>query len=66
MQIVINGNSFEMKKISNVAELLEQLGYEENSVAVTLNNNFLPRYKWREEMLKEGQSLEIIAPMQGG
>lgn len=65
MQIVVNG---EMKSIraTNVDELLSELGYERESVAVASDGSFLPKGQYKMLLLKENMELEVLVPMQGG
>lgn len=50
----------------NVSEVLESLGYSEKRVAVELNEEIVPKVKYSETVLKDGDSLEIVRFVGGG
>ena len=50
----------------SVAELLERLKYEEGSVAIAVNEEFVPRSAHGSTQVKEGDDVECVAPRQGG
>lgn len=50
----------------NISELLESLEYSEKRVAVELNEEIVPRAKYSETVLKDGDSLEIVRFVGGG
>lgn len=66
MTISVNGEkkTFEVKSMS-VQELLERLGYKEG-FAVALNMTFVLNTTYNETMIKDGDELDILAPVQGG
>ncbi|MFU8863565.1 MAG: sulfur carrier protein ThiS [Rhodobacterales bacterium] len=65
MRIEVNG---EMRQVTaaTVAEALTQLGWGEAKVATALNGEFLPAAAREGQTLKDGDRLEVLAPMQGG
>jgi sulfur carrier protein len=66
VQILVNGREQETKSSQTVEELLKELGYGQNSVAVALDGEFLPRRLYSVTKLEERMDLEILLPMQGG
>jgi sulfur carrier protein len=46
--------------------MITLLGYKEKSFAVAINNTFVPLDEYRECKIKDGDSIEILAPMVGG
>ena len=66
MTISVNGEqkTFEAESIS-VEELLERLGYKEG-FAVALNMTFVLNTTYHETIIKDGDALDILAPVQGG
>lgn len=66
MQVLVNGNAQEVNALQTVEDLLKQLGYQHNSVAVAIDGEFLPRRLYTEKKLEEDMDLEILLPMQGG
>ena len=65
MKIVLNGQEQTSDPIT-LAQLIEQLGMKQDRVAVELNRNIVPRAKWAETNLAEGDRLEIVHFVGGG
>ncbi len=65
MKIQINGREKELSA-STVAELVEQLGLKGDRVAIELNRDIVPRAKWRETPLHEGDKVEMVHFVGGG
>ena len=65
MNISINGDP-----ISTSAEtlitLLEQNGFANTTIATAVNSTFVPQDQREDYALKEGDQIEVLAPMQGG
>ena len=66
MQIVLNGENVETKESSSIAELLTQLGISRERIAVELNLDIVPRGKYDEHLLAEGDRIEIVHFVGGG
>lgn len=64
MKIAINGNPHEVAGPS-VAEALTEAGFGPR-VATALNGEFLPAGQRAATPLRDGDRLEVVAPMQGG
>lgn len=65
MKIKINGEICE-SEARNLAELLQHQGFDQAVVATALNGNFIAQSQRAQTELTEGDSLEVLAPMQGG
>jgi sulfur carrier protein len=66
MNILVNGEQVRLERAMNVAELLETLGRTGQSIAIALNMDFVPRSAYKGTPVKEGDSIEIVEPRQGG
>lgn len=66
MQIIVNGKTKELEEETLLADLVNELGYAESSVAVVIDGRLWPRSKWNQKLLVDGQCLEFVSPMQGG
>jgi sulfur carrier protein len=66
MNLTINGETTQVDGVNTVAELLQQRETDADSVAVALNHELVPRQDYTQTPLKEGDDVEIVAPMQGG
>jgi sulfur carrier protein len=51
---------------ATLAALCQELGYQSQSVATAINGDFVPRDKRQHTSIREGDTVEIVAPMQGG
>jgi len=65
IEIVVNGKK-ERMNACNIQELIEILGYHDNSFAVAINGTFVSLKKYEETMIKSDDEIEILAPMVGG
>lgn len=65
MKVEINGQEKDISA-STVADLVEQLGLKGDRVAIELNLNIVPRAKWPETPLKDGDKLELVHFVGGG
>jgi len=65
MRVIVNGEQREIASRS-VDALLSELEYEGTHFAIALNFDVLPRSRWAETALKNGDEIEIITPRQGG
>ncbi len=65
MRIEVNGERHDLAA-KTVAEALAELGWAEARVATAVNGDFLPAAARADTALKDGDRLEVLAPMQGG
>jgi sulfur carrier protein len=65
MRVIVNGEQREIAS-SRVDALLGELEYQGTHFAIALNYDVLPRSRWAETALKNGDEIEIITPRQGG
>ena len=66
MKIIVNGEERALTKALDITTFLDEAGYGDMLVAVAVNGAFVPRGTYSETMLQNGDSVEIVAPMQGG
>lgn len=55
-----------MQRAKTLDELLRELGYERESVAVARNGSFVPKKEYASLTLEDEMELEVLVPMQGG
>ena len=65
MVLTVNGERAEVTA-ATIPALLDELGYEGGFLAVAVNQEVVPRRRWGERDLSEGDSIEIVTPRQGG
>ena len=63
--VKINGEP-ENAEGKNIAEVLAEIGFNDKRVAVELNENIVPRVKYSETFLEDGDTLEIVRFVGGG
>jgi thiamine biosynthesis protein ThiS len=67
MRLVINGEQREFSgEQLTLAALVEQLGMKSDRVAVELNRDIVPRDRWPETSLQDGDRLEVVHFVGGG
>ena len=65
MKILVNG-AWRETHSAQLAPALEELGYGGAVVSTALNGEFVPLRARAATPLREGDRLEVLAPMQGG
>ena len=69
MKIKVNGKEKNIELENKKAFLLSALkllGYSPNTIVVELNDLIINSKKWDNELLKEGDKLEIVSIVGGG
>jgi thiamine biosynthesis protein ThiS len=67
MKLHINGEERTFDSpVSTLAALVEALGMKSDRVAVELNRDIVPRDRWSETPLKDGDRLEVVHFVGGG
>ncbi len=66
MKLVINGDDQLVEGPITLSTLIEHLGMKPDRVAVELNLDIVPRQRWNETQLADGDRLEIVHFVGGG
>jgi sulfur carrier protein len=66
MNIILNGNNKRIDNIGNVQELINHFFEENRGLIVELNGVIIRRERWQEQLVKEGDVVELIQFMGGG
>lgn len=66
MTLTLNGESLEVVDDSNAHDLIVQLGYENQRIALEINEIIIPKSKHTEFALNAGDKIEIIKAVGGG
>jgi thiamine biosynthesis protein ThiS len=69
MKLHINGEERDFSSVPTpftLATLVELLGMKADRVAVELNRDIVPRDRWAESRLNEGDQLEVVHFVGGG
>ena len=64
--IVLNGEPHQMPDGSTVALIVRELGAPERGVAVAVDGEVVPRGRWADTRVLEGQHVEVLRAVQGG
>ena len=63
--IKINGNEFDYAGRS-VQEVITELGYDKNRIAVERNELIVPKATYEETILEDGDIIEVVSFVGGG
>lgn len=68
MVIVLNGRKINTAEAVTLVTLLRENGINDNTdgVAVAVNSSVVPRRKWNDVRLSDGDMIEVINAVQGG
>jgi thiamine biosynthesis protein ThiS len=66
MKLTINGEDRTLPSAGSLDALVEQLGMKSDRVAIELNREIVPRDRWPQTSLQDGDRLEIVHFVGGG
>ena len=66
IQLSVNGQARRLEHGANVARLLEALELSGKRVAVEKNGEIVPRSRYPDTLLADGDALEIVVAVGGG
>ena len=66
IKVSVNGEVKELENDLNISQMIEVLEYKIKGFAVAVNTTFVPIAKYNETIIKEGDTIDILAPVQGG
>ncbi len=66
IQLIINGQTQQFESTLNVAQLLERMTLNNKRIAIEYNGQIVPRSKFKEQTLVDGDQLEIVVAVGGG
>ena len=62
----VNGEAHELAAGASLAELIEEIGLRGRRLAVAVNRDVVPRSRYAERKLAEGDRVEILEAVGGG
>lgn len=65
MKIFVNGAPHDSAS-GTLAALLEELGQAEAKIATSVNEAFVPKTMRAQQVIQDGDRVEIVSPRQGG
>ena len=66
IKISVNGEIREVSENLNVTELINELGYKIKGFAVAVNTTFVAIANYDNTIIETGDTIDILAPVQGG
>ncbi|MGE0405760.1 MAG: sulfur carrier protein ThiS [Candidatus Korobacteraceae bacterium] len=66
MKIKINGEQRELAKAFALSALIEEMGMKADRVAIERNGEIVPRSRWQETVVEDGDRLEVVHFVGGG
>lgn len=64
--ISINGEKKNVAANTSLADVLAELNCKKNTFAVAVNKSFIPRDSYQDTILRNGDDVDVVTPMQGG
>ena len=66
IEVIVNGKRTEISREMNVNEIIKELDYKVKGFAVALNGTFVSIASYEDTIIRDNDSIEILAPVQGG
>ncbi len=66
IEIIVNGIRTEISNKMSVKEVIKELKYTKPGFALALNGTFVAIATYEKTMISDNDSIEILAPVQGG
>ncbi len=70
MEIVLNGEKVKISPQENLMLYIKELGYqwkiELDGAVVLINDQIVKKNSWKETLIKDGDSLEVLSFVSGG
>ncbi|MEG0291316.1 MAG: sulfur carrier protein ThiS [Anaerovoracaceae bacterium] len=64
--VTINGQKYQLADGIKVSEYLETEGIDKGTIAIELNGEILPKSRYEETVLSDGDKIEIVNFVGGG
>ena len=66
IQVSINGKPQQLKPDTTIQEMLKALDYQNKWIGVAINTTFIRKTAHEKTIIKEGDQIDILSPIQGG
>jgi len=66
IEIIINGTRIAISNEMNINEMIKELEYTQKGFALALNGTFVAISTYETTTIHDNDSIEILAPVQGG
>ncbi len=66
IEVSVNGELKQLNEGLNVSQMIEALNYKTKGFAVAVNTTFVAITSYEKTIIKSGDTIDILAPVQGG
>jgi sulfur carrier protein len=66
ISVILNGEKTELVAEQPLSEAIKQWGYADGPFAVAVNETFVARTDHGTTVIRSGDQIEIVSPIQGG
>jgi sulfur carrier protein len=66
IKVSVNGETQEVEKNLNITQLITALNYKTKGFAVAINTTFVSIKSYEKTIINDGDTIDILAPVQGG
>jgi len=66
IKVSVNGEIKELEEGLNIHQMIEALDYRTKGFAVAVNTTFVSIKSYDTTIIKDGDTIDILAPVQGG
>ena len=66
IKVSVNGEMKELKQGLNISQMITALDYKQKGFAVAVNTTFVSIKSYEETIINDGDTIDILAPVQGG
>ena len=66
IQVSVNGELKTLEEGLNVSQMIEALNYKTKGFAVAVNTTFVSIKSYEDSIINDGDTIDILAPVQGG
>ncbi|MBT7390083.1 MAG: sulfur carrier protein ThiS [Gammaproteobacteria bacterium] len=66
MEILVNGEKISLPEDSNIEDLIVHLGYQNQRIAIEINESIIPKSNHSSLLLKDLDKVEVINAVGGG
>lgn len=66
IQVMLNGSQCRLVEHQLLSAAMSEWAYQGDCFAVAINETFVPRSQYANTEIKNGDSIEIVSPLEGG
>jgi len=64
--VSLNGNTEALESGQSLQHALQQWGLTDKKVATAINGDFVPRSRYSDTTIDDGDQIDVVAPVGGG